>query len=54
MIDRIAYRPDEAARALGLGRDFIYRVLRTGSSELQGGRAELSPPMLCATTWSGR
>ncbi|MDA1061659.1 MAG: excisionase family DNA-binding protein, partial [Chloroflexi bacterium] len=29
-IERLAYRPDEAARALGCSRDTIFRLLASG------------------------
>ena len=41
---RIAFRPNEAAQALGVGRDVIFGLLRTGElRSFQAGRARVIP-----------
>lgn len=43
-IERLAYRPDEAARALGVGRNKIYDWLNNGTlRSVKDGNARLIP-----------
>jgi excisionase family DNA binding protein len=42
--EKIAYRPEEAARATGLSRDVIFKAIREGTlRSLKVGRARLIP-----------
>jgi len=42
MTEKLAYRPNEAARVTGLGRDMIFRAIREGSlKSLKVGGARL-------------
>jgi excisionase family DNA binding protein len=43
-VEKLAYRPEEAAEASGLGRSTIFNLLRSGELEsLKVGRARLIP-----------
>lgn len=51
MEQRIAYRPEEVAQLLGLGRTTVFELLKSGELEsVKAGRARLVPAV-AITRW---